>query len=228
MDRVLAETAFPWLDPRRFRWLRGIADLQPSDAIAKAAGAAIESHSQWFIPVLAPYVPANFRLIELDLSARPSNRLDDAGLRLFADLDTWSISRLLNIRSMGAGSVDEIVRALFRENFRRAGASDAHEAPRPDAEDLWIPDEPPHRSLAAANLETLARWSLAIGEPGMPLVEVAPDDERLPPRSTRLQRGYAAFQRLMSASSTRTSVHCFQTLYSAWASVICESWWGDC
>lgn len=173
------QVAFPWLvgldthavetaesDPRALRLL---VDM------------AIESRSQLPVPALTPHVPYSFELSRLDLSARPANRLREMGASTFGDLESRSVAGFFTVPKMGAGSIHELLRQLFKLNLDEFAGPTASETPSSaTAAPKWTPEVPLHRSMAGYHLEVLAHWSKAIARPDLALVLHDPDDARLP------------------------------------------------
>jgi hypothetical protein len=177
--------AFPWLaatggdvsedDAWWGEAIDAVGSPRRAERLAWLAELAIERLGRWTIGEAFPGLHPDTPLTLLDLGTRGRNGLTRAGVYLAADLFTWTLDDLLDMRNFGLGTVDRILRALAdastesptpmillptTADSRRHRAKDAHK-------DRLVP----WGEWFVEDLRLLARWHAALGTPATALLE---------------------------------------------------------
>lgn len=130
---------------------------------------------RWTLAELFPLVPGAVPLDELGLSVRAKNALTNAGCFTTDDLASMELRDLLDVRSLGLGTVDDVVTTLARLSItaevlsrpsrgERQGFSAPANVDERVAED-WLLN---FRSRAIE----LSRWNVLIGIPDEPILDL--------------------------------------------------------
>lgn len=216
------ENAFPWVSEH--------VDL-PSLGDAEASGtgpgqAALHSLAESLVQSrlvhrdlgeLFPRARADITIEELRLSVRSTNRLHYAGVATTADLLSYSIRDLLDIRNMGHKSVVEIVSEVARlqlDGLAHGATPDAKRGAGPGANSLGALQRAAlERALGEADrdLVTLASWKAVQGRRNEPLIrETLTDPVEVQAARTRLMTLSAAH--LLGASGPDAAADLSETI----------------
>jgi len=169
----VAEDEVWWGEP-----IDAVGSPRRAERLAWLAELALEHLGRWTIGQIFPGLHPETPLAVLDLGTRGRNGLTRAGIYLAADLFNWTLDDLLDMRNIGLGTLDRVLRAL-------ADASTESATPM-----ILLPttaDSPRHRAAAVHqnglvpwgewfvdDLRLLASWYAALGTPATALLETEP------------------------------------------------------
>jgi hypothetical protein len=179
--------AFPWVaaagsevyDAADAWWCEPIAAIGSTHralCLARMAQLALERLGRWPIGQVFPGLHPDTPLAVLDLGTRGRNSLNRAGVYLTGDLFTWTLDDLLDLRNVGLGTVESILRALADASTESATPmvllpttpdSRPLRAAGPHPEDEMVPSGTPF----IEDLRLLASWYAVLGMPATALLE---------------------------------------------------------
>jgi hypothetical protein len=178
-----------WLDA--FPWLRGassgradtpwwdaaIFDETPDERrkrLAEVSELAMNRLTRWTIGQIFPGLPPQLPVVALGLPPRPRNALlRGAGYTTTDELANLTIEDILDLRNVGIGGIDAILRALADVSTSRP-IPDIGPAPPPDSDYRGAnpAEELPGWLVALVDdLSRIAIWQTAIGLPAEPLLQ---------------------------------------------------------
>ncbi|NKT42211.1 hypothetical protein GS676_04930 [Rhodococcus hoagii] len=174
------ETTTRWVDA--FPWLPAAAQttgdrwtfpanpgegLGLGDRLDSLSELIVERRSDWTVPELFSALPLSTNLSRLPFSNRAANVLRNRGVQCIADLQDTTIADMLDWRSVGAGTIDGILRVLAVASMR----ADSLDAQFPASADDSSAESPGSRVLSEAaeslvdDAALIARWLVAKGHP---------------------------------------------------------------
>lgn len=177
-----------WLDA--FPWLRGasaghtdtpwwdaaIFDASPDEhrrRLAEISELAMNRLTRWTVGQIFPGLPPQLPIAALGLPPRPRNALmQGANYTMTGELISLTIEDVLNLRNVGMGGIDTILRALADVS---ASLPTPYIGPLPSSSPRAAPAEQlPGWLLALADdLSRIAAWQTAIGLPAEPLLQAS-------------------------------------------------------
>ncbi|MBB5957419.1 hypothetical protein FHS29_004014 [Saccharothrix tamanrassetensis] len=193
IDQLVLDDLRPltWLDA--FPWLRGasaghadtpwwdaaISDAPPDERrqrLAEVSELAMNRLTRWTIGQIFPGLPPQLHIAALELPPRPRNALTSgAGYTTLGELVGLTIGDVLDLRNVGMGGIDAILRALADVSTSQPTPDIGHLSPPTSSGREAVPTERPPGWLATlfGDLSRIAEWQAAIGLPAEPLLRAS-------------------------------------------------------
>ncbi|WP_238773931.1 DNA-directed RNA polymerase subunit alpha C-terminal domain-containing protein [Prescottella equi] len=166
--------AFPWLPAAAQTtgdwWMlpaNSGEGLGPEDRLDSLCELIVERRSDWTVAELFSALPLSTDLSRLPFSNRAANVFRNRGIQFIADLQDTTIADMLDWRSVGAGTIDAILKVLAVASM----SADSLDAQLPANAGDSSAESPGSRVLSDAAVSLvddaalIARWLVAKGHP---------------------------------------------------------------